>query len=256
MSELLVLGYHAVDADWPATLSVRPDALEHQLTRLFERGYRGATFTEALRGARSRRTVVVTFDDGFRSVLEQAKPILDRFELPGTLYVPTNWPGSPEPMSWKGIDQWLGTPHEPQLQSLDWEQLRGLAADGWEIGSHTCSHPRLPLVADDAALDDELVRSKAVLERELDRPCTSLAYPYGAVDARVEASVRRAGYAAACTLPRTRNLLARGNPLQWPRVAVHRVDTERRFAVKVSVPLRRARAAPAVVAGARRHPGQ
>lgn len=247
MSDLLVLCYHAVDAQWPATLSVRPDALERQLTHLVERGFRGATFTDALRGPRGRRTLVVTFDDGYRSVLEQAKPILDRLELPGTLYVPTDWPGRPEPMAWDGIDQWLGTPHEPELRSLDWDQLRDLTAHGWEIGGHTCSHPHLPQVRDDERLADELERSKAILERELDAPCTSLAYPYGEVDARVAAATARAGYLAACTIPRINEPLGR-HPLDWSRVAVHRVDPDWRFRVKVSGVTRRVRASRAFTA--------
>ncbi len=233
MSDLLTLCYHAVDAEWPATLSVRPDALERQLTYLVEHGFRGATFTDALRGPRARRTLVVTFDDGYRSVLEQAKPILDRLGLPGTLYVPTDWPGRTDPMTWDGIDQWLGTAYEPELRSLDWDQLRGLAADGWEIGAHTCSHPHLPQVDDDHRLEDELTRSKATLERELDAPCASLAYPYGEVDERVRAATARAGYAAACAIPRITTPLG-DDPLRWPRTPIHRVDTDRRFHVKVS----------------------
>lgn len=244
MSDLLVLCYHAVHPDWPATLSVRPDAFERQVTHLVERGYRGATFTDALRGTRGRRTLVVTFDDGFRSVVERAKPILDRYDLPGTLYVPTDWPGRTDPMTWPGIEQWLGTPHEPQLQSLDWDALRELTAAGWEIGSHTCSHPHLTRVTEDAELDRELVASRAVLERELDRPCSSLAYPYGDVDARVEAAAKRAGYAAACTLPPAKDPLPPPHPLQWPRMPIHRLDTRVRFGLKTSLAVRRLRASP------------
>lgn len=251
MSDLLILCYHAVDEDWPATLSVRPAALERQLTHLVQHGFRGATFTNALRGPRSRRTLVVTFDDGYRSVLEQAKPILDRLGLPGTLFVPTDWPGRTEPMAWDGIDQWLGTPHEPELRALDWDQLRGLAADGWEIGGHTCSHPHLSQVRDDDRLADELERSKAILERELDAPCTSLAYPYGDVDARVAAATERAGYAAACTIPRISKPLATDR-LCWPRTPIHRVDTDRRFRVKVSPVTRGVRSSRAFAALAAR----
>lgn len=244
MSDLLILCYHAVDKQWPATLSVHPDALERQLTHLVERGFRGATFTNALRGPRSRRTLVVTFDDGYRSVLEQAKPILDRLGLPGTLFVPTDWPGRAEPMAWEGIDRWLGTRHEPDLRSLDWDQLRGLAADGWEIGGHTCSHPHLPQVRDDERLRDELERSKAILERELGAPCTSLAYPYGEVDARVAAATKRAGYIGACTIPRIAMPLGT-DALRWPRTPIHRVDTNWRFRVKVSAVARSIRASRA-----------
>lgn len=248
MSDLLILCYHAVASPWPAPLSVRVDAMERQLSALVHSGYRGATFTQALRGPRHRRTLVVTFDDGFRSVLEHAKPVLDRLELPGTLFVPTDWPGRREPMTWDGIERWLGTPHEPELAALGWDDLRGLSAGGWEIGSHTCSHPHLPRVEDDDRLADELVRSKAVLERELDQPCSSLAYPYGEVDDRTEAAARAAGYVAACTIPRVRGFITPGNPMRWPRTPIHRIDADWRFQLKVSRGLRRLRATP-VLAG-------
>lgn len=252
MSDLLVLCYHAIAEDWPATLAVRPEALDAQLSRLVERGYRGATFTDALRGPRARRTLVVTFDDGFASVAARAKPILDRYDLPGTLFVPTDWPQRAAPMAWTGIDQWLGTPHEGELGSLDWEAVRGLARARWEIGAHTCSHPHLTTVADDTELERQLAEPKTVLERELGRPCTSLAYPYGDVDARVAAATARAGYVAACTLPRVRDALVPGDPLLWPRTPIHRVDTPARFAIKTSPAVRRLRASRLALALGRR----
>ncbi|MDX6726905.1 MAG: hypothetical protein QOK49_1710, partial [Baekduia sp.] len=157
--DLLVLCYHAVSPTWPAALSVTPEALDRQLGLLVRRGYRGATFTEAMTAPLRERTVVVTFDDNYRSVLERAKPILDRHGLVGTLYVPTDWVGETRPMAWPGIDRWLGTPHEPELHGLGWEELDRLASAGWEIGSHTCSHPRLSEL-DDAQLARELQASK------------------------------------------------------------------------------------------------
>ena len=54
------------------------------------------------------KTVVVTFDDAYLSVLELARPILDRLGLPATVFVPTDWPARDEPMRWPGIDQWMG----------------------------------------------------------------------------------------------------------------------------------------------------
>lgn len=48
MHDLLILCYHAVSPSWPAALSVTPDALESQLTRLARAGYRGVRFSDAL----------------------------------------------------------------------------------------------------------------------------------------------------------------------------------------------------------------
>ena len=237
MADLLVLCYHAVSETWPAALSATPDALDRQLGHLVGRGYRGARFTEALATAPTAPTVVVTFDDGYRSVLELAKPILDHHGLPGTLFVPSDWPGASEPMRWPGIDRWLGTPHEHELQSLSWGELRDLADAGWEIGSHTCSHPHLTEL-DDAALAHELQASRSAVEARLGLPCTSLAYPYGSVDGRVEQATRAAGYRAAGSIPR---VLSPPRALCWPRAPIFHVDTMRRFGVKVSPAVRWAR---------------
>ncbi|HEU4973478.1 MAG TPA: polysaccharide deacetylase family protein [Baekduia sp.] len=242
MSDLLVLCYHAVSPTWPAALSVTPEALDRQVGGLVRRGYRGARFSDAVAGRWSGRTLVVTFDDNYRSVLELAKPILDRHGVPATLFVPTDWVGDPRPMRWPGIDRWLGTPHEQEMHALGWDELRGLAADGWEIGSHTCSHPRLPEV-DDAALRRELVASKQRVEDELGAPCTSIAYPYGAFDERVERATGEAGYAAAGTIPRH---LPEPRPLAWPRAPIFHGDGPLRARLKTSKAVRRVRGSGAM----------
>lgn len=242
MSDVLVLCYHAVSESWPAPLSVTPSALESQLAALVARGYRGQRFTEAVTRPSDGRWLVVTFDDGYRSVLDRAKPILDRHGIPGTLFVPTDWPADPRPMRWDGIDRWLGTPFEQELTQLDWDELRSLAADGWEIGSHTCSHPRLTRLGDDM-LAQELTASKTRIESELGAQCTSIAYPYGDVDDRVEAASAAASYTAAASLPK---VMYRPRPLRWPRSALYHRDTSLRFNLKVARPVRRLRASAAV----------
>ena len=159
MSDVLVLSYHAVSERWPAALSVTPTRLEEQLRLLVDRGYAGRTFTEAVRERDGGRVLAVTFDDGYRSVLELALPILSRLGLPGTVFVPTDFPGG-GPMAWPGIDGWLGTEHEHELQPLSWDELRRLQDAGWEIGSHACSHPHLTRLGD-AELERELGRVAA-----------------------------------------------------------------------------------------------
>jgi peptidoglycan/xylan/chitin deacetylase (PgdA/CDA1 family) len=237
MADVLVLCYHAVSERFPAALSVTPEAFERQLRLLSRAGYRGATFEEAVR-ARSGRTVAITFDDAYLSVLELAKPLLDEAGFPATVYAPTAYLDTPErPLAWDGIEQWLGGEHQQELLPMSWDQLGGLAEAGWEIGSHTRTHPHLTTL-DDATLREELVRSREEVERRLGRPCPTLAYPYGDHDERVVEAAGAAGYSAAGTLPAR---LHRERALAWPRVGVYHTDDERRFRMKVSRVMRRLR---------------
>lgn len=233
-----MLCYHAVSPTWDAPLSVTPERFEQQLRSFVRRGYRGATFSEALARPPAARTLVVTFDDAYRSVLDLALPILERLGLPGTVFVPTCFTGRNEPMVWPGIDRWLHGPHEHELYPLDWEQLRALTATGWEVGSHTVSHPKLTEL-DDESLARELGESRATAEDALGAPCTSIAYPYGDVDARVVTATSEAGYSFGAALPTAFHV---PSMLEWPRIGVYHADGLWRFRLKSARPGRSLRA--------------
>lgn len=237
MSDLLVLCYHAVSEDWSAPLSVTPGALDRQLRSLLAGGWRGATFTEGVLSAPWRRTLVVTFDDAFLSVLEHAYPIMSALGLAGTVFAPTRFITSRQALSWPGIEHWTGTPHEHELQSMDYDDLGKLADAGWEVGSHTVTHPRLTAL-DDAALHAELATSRETLSGRLGRDCTSVAYPYGDVDERVAAVAARTGYSCGASL--SSRLTALG-PHRWPRVGIYHIDSSWRFRLKVNSLMRLAR---------------
>ena len=241
MSLPIVLCYHALSDRWPADLSLRPERFSEQLELLVRRGYRGATFLDVVEGRATGKAVAVTFDDAYRSVMTLARPVLERLELPGSVYAVTAFVGSERPMSWPGVDQWVDGEHGHELLPLSWAELRELAEAGWEVGSHTRTHPRLTTLSD-ADLADELGRSRAACEDGVGRACRSLAYPYGDVDRRVSLAAGEAGYAAAGTLPARFHPAA---PLEWPRIGVYRGDDLRRFRLKVSPAGRRLRGSPA-----------
>jgi peptidoglycan/xylan/chitin deacetylase (PgdA/CDA1 family) len=239
-ADVLVLCYHAVSETWPADLSVTPAALARQLEMLTKRGYIGITFSAAALGeTRSKRAVAVTFDDGYASTLRLAAPILKRFGIPGTLFVPTDYIGG-GPMQWPGIEHWRGGEHDGELLPLSWDEVRELADAGWEVGSHTRSHPRLSQLGDEQ-LADELAGSRKVCEEMLDRPCRSIAYPYGDHDDRVVVATDAAGYLAAGTFPSS---LTKPTPLRWPRVGVFHDDGIGVFRAKISPAGRMLRRSP------------
>jgi peptidoglycan/xylan/chitin deacetylase (PgdA/CDA1 family) len=236
-----MLCYHAVSEDWSSTLSVTPQALDSQLEFLVSKGYVGMTFSDAALEDHPGKVVAVTFDDGYSSTGEIAGPILERFGIPGTVFVPTRFMGGSQPMSWPGIDHWIGTPYERELMPMSWQDLRSLAQGGWEVGSHTVSHPRLPMLGD-LDLRKELVESREECGRMIGTTCRSIAFPYGDCDTRVIEAAREAGYSAVATIPWR---LARSGGFVWPRTGVFYGDRKRVFRIKVSPVLRRLRASRA-----------
>lgn len=228
MNNILVLCYHALSRTWPAETSVRPEDFERHLADLIDRGYRAMTFSEALTAPLSERVLAVTFDDAHRSVLELAAPAMARLGVPGTVFVPTDYPASGRPMAWSGYDMWLGTEHEGELRCMSWGELGELVAQGWEVGSHTRSHPRLPELGD-AEIAAELTESRRECEERLGVPCRSIAYPYGEYDDRVLQAALEAGYAFGASVPRRPSAAL---PLAWPRVGVYRGEGPRRLRLR------------------------
>jgi peptidoglycan/xylan/chitin deacetylase (PgdA/CDA1 family) len=239
VSDVLVLGYHAVSETWRSHLAVTPMELHRQLSALVARGYVGARFHQAATEPPAAKTLAVTFDDAYRSVLDLALPILAGLELPATVFVPTQVASEGGFASWAGVDLYTGGPDAHELAVMSWGQLGKLSSLGWEIGSHTRSHPRLTGLRD-TDLMEELEGSRRECEVNLDSRCRSIAFPYGDVDSRVTTATGAAGYLSAAGLPSSRHL-GRPTALNWPRVGVFSTDGPLRFALKVSPLSRRLR---------------
>lgn len=230
----LILCYHAVSDAWDDPLATRVAHFEQQLQTLVERGFRGASAEEVVHRPDGRRLLHVTFDDAFRSV-ENAVPILERLELPATVFVCTDLAGAGRELR---VTELQRVEQVDELATLDWSSLRAIAEDGLiDVGSHTRSHAHLTGLDDDD-LHRELAGSKVAIESEVGRPCLFFAYPYGEHDARVREAVRAAGYSAAFAAPGS----SIGVDLfQVPRTAFWRNESPARCAAKTRFPVRLAR---------------
>jgi peptidoglycan/xylan/chitin deacetylase (PgdA/CDA1 family) len=129
---------------------------------------------------------VITFDDGYRSLLTRALPILDTLGYTATVYLIGDYLD----------DRRTATPGQPGSY-LGVEDVRALQSAGWELGAHSRSHPDLTTV-DDARLDEEIVGSRRLLATLFDDPIATFCYPYHRRSPFVEAKVAVAGYVAAC----------------------------------------------------------
>ncbi len=167
---------------------------------LADRGFRGVTFHEAVLRPPGPKTLAITFDDAYRSVIELALPIISRVGFVATVFAPTAFVGTEEPMAWPGIDHWRDTEHAGELMPMSWEELQRLAEAGWEIGSHTRSHPRLPTLDDDA-LERRAGESRRDIERHLGGRARLSPIRMGTTTLASSRRPRQAGYEAAGTLP-------------------------------------------------------
>ena len=176
-----VLTYHSIDASG-SPVSVAAPEFARQMRALAAAGWTSLNLDAFIRGCRGggwpRRSFVLTFDDGYRSLLDEALPIASAVGFTGIVFVASDRVGGR--MSGAGEPAW--TPASPLL---DWEGLRSVASAGWTIGSHTRSHRPLPSLAP-AEVARELTESKAAIEQKIGARVTSLAYPYGASSPAVE----------------------------------------------------------------------
>ena len=173
-------------------LEITPELFERQLAWLARAGFRGVTVEQALDPASARASnVAITFDDGTLDFWEHARPALARHGFRATLFVVTGHVG--------GTTRWERRLGEPERPLLDWDQLRELRREGFEIGSHTETHRPLPELDDDEARA-ELSGSRRALEEALGTPPRFLAYPRGAHLPRHRRFAREAGYAGACAV--------------------------------------------------------
>jgi peptidoglycan/xylan/chitin deacetylase (PgdA/CDA1 family) len=223
----VMLMYHAVTPgkatpDWPWAVSMQRFC--DQLDFLAMEGYATPTMGELVAAPAkkwSRRTAVITFDDGYVDNLAACEALQRRgmratwFIVSGSVGEPPRWPEDGRPAG----------------RLLNAGELREMRENGMEIGSHTVNHVRLT-EADDAHLIQELTDSRATLEDLLGAAVGSFAYPYGAWDTRCAEAVQQAGYAAACTT-RTGWALRDNTPYQLRRLTVSNTDTLSRFARKL-----------------------
>jgi peptidoglycan/xylan/chitin deacetylase (PgdA/CDA1 family) len=196
---------------------IDPDVFERQMCWLAEHRL-GVSLDDALRFARGELrlasgSLLVTIDDGFRSVLSVAAPILRRYAIPAVAFVTTKVVD--DPTAGEGTGE----------RFLNWEEVAELGASGVTIGSHSHTHRSMARL-DPAEARDEARRSKELLEAHLGREVTSFAYPFGM---RRDESPQTAMILAECGyrsvfISQHGAILPGADPLRLPRVKVEAGD--------------------------------
>lgn len=226
MTRPLVLMYHGIGvrpgAADPHNLFVPASALAAQLGALLDRGWPALRLDDYLAG---RRGFLVTFDDGYRSVYDEALPVLRRLGVPATVFVLPGLLG--------GVSDW--TPEMPGEPLLTAAEILTLRDAGLDIELHGFDHAELP------SLPPMLLRHQVHLAAELLTELTgrrprAFAYPYGSHDAASRSVIAGAGFEVAFSTHRGADAFA------VPRVDINATDSRATFLAKTSPaypPLRR-----------------
>ena len=195
-----VLLFHRVNDDIPEDGITVSTARFRTVIRAIRERYHPLTLTQLLdhldeKTPWPRGSVVVTFDDGYLDNFSSAAPILAEYGVPATFFIVANAMGTGRVMPW---EQHL----QGRVTWMTWNQVRELHRQGFEVGSHTLTHPDLGKVRGAEAWR-EISESKTKLQDELGAPVPLFAYPFGRRANLLEENrdlVRKAGYRCCCAV--------------------------------------------------------
>lgn len=229
-----ILTYHSIDVPPPRdkpfrSLHVHPARFRSQMQALKYLGYQGLSMRDALpylEGKKQGKVAVITFDDGFLNVYENAMPVLNELGFTATNYFVANQIG--------GRNEWDMQHNAVEIPCMSAEQLRDWAANGHEVGAHTLDHIYLP-GADAIEAERQIAESKTVIEAVLGEEITNFCYPYGGETQAVRAMVKRAGFKYATTTKRGRAAFGH-DPFGLSRRFVRRTDNWLFFLYKILAP--------------------
>lgn len=220
-----VLAYHKIDGFEFSGTWISPRRFAYHIDYLLDSGFtfiNEDTFIDVLEGRRegSGRELLLTFDDGYSDLLDQAAPILNRRSVPALAFVVTSYAGREN--RWE-----LGLPRR-KSRHLDWQQLGQLMSMGFSLGSHTATHRDLTRIPAEQARR-ELITSREVISQNLGVEVKSLSYPFGRAGPEIRAEAEKAGYRLAFSLyPPFKN--SRIDPFMLRREGVYLIDSA--FTVK------------------------
>ncbi len=221
--KLPILMYHAVEEPAADVLHpknyVAPDQFAAQMRALLDWGYTPITLDAWLayrdEGARiPRRPFIVTFDDGYRNVRDNALPVLRGLGIAAAVFVVAGKIG--------GSNDWEPA-GEHVLDLMSANDLRALDAAGVTIGSHGHTHRPLARIPE-ADASRELAESRRALETLLGHTVRYFAYPFSNQSRRVRALAREAGY-RACVRGRGKMNFRHTDPFGLRRIQVDHLTT-------------------------------
>lgn len=193
-----VLMYHRVESDGPCSDSypwtVTVSQLRRHLQLITRWGYTPICFEDILTYNDGmlrlpKRPVILTFDDGCSRTADNVMSVFSDFGARGTFFVLGN--------RLITSSEWDSGRGYRVVTLLNHRQVRELHTAGFEVGSHTMSHPNLTSIPP-TEIEREVIDSKKALEDLLQEEIVTFAYPFGAVNHHAKRIVEDAGYDFGC----------------------------------------------------------
>ncbi len=165
MRKLLIIYYHEVvkKGEGASYQKIEEERFEAQMRYLQKNGYTSLFFSE-LDKPLPDKSVIVSFDDGFRSVYENAAPIMQKYAIKGNVYLPTAYIGSDE-------------------KFMTWDMVRSLQESGFEMQAHTHSHVDIRTLTEES-MREEVEKSQEIFSKESKITPNVICLPFGAYDKR------------------------------------------------------------------------
>ena len=174
MKKLLIIYYHEVvkKGEGATYQKIEEEKFEAQMQYLRDHGYTSLFFSE-LGKPLPQKSVIVSFDDGFRSVYDNAAPIMQKYGIKGNIYLPTAYIGEDE-------------------KFISWDMARELKDKGFEMQAHTHTHVDVRTLSF-ATMQNEVTTSGEYFARELGvEPC-AICLPFGTYNRRSVKQLKKTG---------------------------------------------------------------
>ena len=158
-----IIYYHEVVKDGEGYSYQKTDESRFamQMRYLKDKGYNTVTFPQ-LENEFEGNTIIVSFDDGFRSVYENAAPIMREYGIPGSVYLPTALIGNDK-------------------EYMDWDMIKSLTKQGFSFQAHTHNHCDMRRLSD-TDLKKEILLNNQIIEEKTGEKPIAFCFPYGVYD--------------------------------------------------------------------------
>jgi peptidoglycan/xylan/chitin deacetylase (PgdA/CDA1 family) len=185
----VIIQYHHVDDDTPSITSVTVQQFTQHMQYLADNAFNVWPLPKIIHALKNKqplpdRVIAISFDDGYKSVLNNAVPVLRKHDFPYTIFINTDFIRNSQDF-------------------MNWKQLKQLKNEGATIANHTTTHTHLVRQHDDETylhwqqrIEKEITEAETVIKRKLGTSPALLAYPYGEYNNLIKLIARTHGIVA------------------------------------------------------------